>query len=377
MTTCFRGRILLTAAACLLLAGCGNRATREAIEKARTLSDQKQYDDANATLIAAIKAREDELRGPDTTPVADPDALAEKMQSDPEILKLERAEIPLYLHWDRPDLASAVEHDIEKGSPGDATVRGFLHDGDPKMRLNTVGALGLSGSADAIDDLAEATKDSDQDVRRAAVQALGSIKDPKAVDPLLAELNDSYWFCRSEAAQGLAREQDARAVDPLLHAVTDSDSTVENAAENGLLLLCQIPNLPHDSFIAHLNDPNPKLVVISAVCLALLKDKQATPVLEKLADSPDEKTRLHAVKALGESGDPSVIPVLRATLKDPTSPNVRGWSVIGLGKLRDAGSLNDLKAIAADPSQSPAMHDAATAAVEQITGTASDAAPGP
>ena len=372
----FRGRTLLTAAACLLLAGCGNRATREAIEKARGQSDQKQYDEANATLIAAIKAREDELRGPDTA-VADPDALAQKMQADPEILKLEREEIPLYLHWERPDLASAVEHDIEKGSPGDATVRRYLHDSDPKMRLNAVGALGLGGSADAIDDLAEASKDSDQDVRRAAVQALGSIKDPKAVDPLLAALNDPYWFCRSEAAQGLARQQDPRAVDPLLHAVTDSDSTVENAAENGLLLLCQIPGLSHASFLAHLNDPNPKLVLISAVCLALLKDSQATPVLEQLADSPNPSTRLHAVKALGETGDPGVIPVLRATLKDPTNPNVRGWSVIGLGKLRDAGSLNDLKAIAADPSESEAMHEAATTAIDQITGTASNPAPGP
>ncbi len=90
--------------------------------------------------------------------------------------------------------------------------------------------------------------------------------------------------------------------------------------------------------------------------------------MSKLAASPDLTTRLQALKGLGESGDPSVIPLLRQTLKDP-DVNMRGWSIIGLGNLKDQGSLADLRAIAADTKQSPKIQAAAAAAVDHIAGT--------
>ena len=43
------------------------------------------------------------------------DDLTKKIQADPEILKMERAQIPLYLYLERPDLASAVYADILGG----------------------------------------------------------------------------------------------------------------------------------------------------------------------------------------------------------------------------------------------------------------------
>jgi HEAT repeat protein len=370
MNKCF-WRFVLLVGTSAFLAGCGNKETKEALQKSSGLEDQKQYYDANKILMEALKAREAKIRGDAGTPpdpgTAAADALNKTVASDPEILKLERAQIPLYLRLERPDMASAVYTDILTGNPGDPVVYDALKDKDPVIRAGAVRILGLNGKPEVIDALASATKDPDQDVRRAAVVALGMIKDPKVVPPLIDELKDSYWDARSEAANALGQEHDGRAVKPLLDAVTDSDPTVESSAESALLFLSQGPHAPAptDDLAARLNDPNPKVVRVTAVCLALLKDARAVPVLITLVSSSDLTTRLDAVKGLGEAGDPSVIPTLRETLKDP-DVNMRGWSIIGLGNLKDEGSLPDLRAIAADPAEPNSIKAAAQAAVNHI-----------
>ena len=160
---------------------------------------------------------------------------------------------------------------------------------------------------------------------------------------MIDALKDSYWDARSEAANALGQEHDGRAVKPLLDVVTDSDATVESSAESALLFLSRGPKAPApaDDLAARLTDPSPKVVLVSAVCLAMLKDARSLPVLMKLVTSPDQTARLDAVKGLGEEGDPSAIPTLRQTLKDPDI-NMRGWSIIGLGNLKDEASLPDL-----------------------------------
>jgi HEAT repeat protein len=369
MTLYLRRGLLLSCAA-LALAGCSIRATKEALQKASDLESQHHYDDANDVLVEALRAREAKIRAGSEAPTdsAAIDALTKRVQSDSEILKMERAQIPIYLHLDRADLASAVYADILAGNPGDKVLYDLLKDKDAAIRTGAVRTLGLSGNPEVLDALAEASKDVDEDVRRTAVAALGTIKDPKTVPILINALNDSYWFVRSDAADALGREKDLRAIKPLLDTVSDPDSNVESAAENALIALCAVPGISADEFATHLNDANPKIVLISAVCLAVLKDARATPVLIKLANSPDVSTRLHAVKGLGESGDPAVIPTLRQTLTDP-EVNVRGWSIIGLDRLKDQGSLPQLRALSADTNQTPRIREFAAAAVNHLTGT--------
>ena len=367
-------RLVLASGAVVLLAGCGNRQTQEALQKASDLDSRKQYQDANEVLVEGLRAREAVLRSqntPPTDPVAAAD-YAKKLQADPEILKLERAQLPLYIHMERADLASAIYSDILAGHPGDTVVLDLLHSPDKTIRIGAIRVCGLAAKPDAIAALATATKDPDQEVRRAAVVALGSIKGPETVPPLIEALGDSYWDVRSEAANALGQDHDVRAVKPLILAVADPDPTVVSSAETALLFLCKEPNLRADDFAARLNDSNPKLLRISAVCLALLRDPRAVPVLLKLVDSPDPVTRLDAIKGLGESGDRSVIPTLRATLKDP-EVNVRGWSIIGLGKMRDFGSLDDLRAIANNPAEPPSIRSAAAGAANHISPSNQDA----
>jgi len=368
MKSCFR-RGVTGAVLAVLLAGCGNRETGNALHAAKVLEDQKQYQDADDVLVAALRTREAEIRArlPAPTDELGVDDLTKKVQADPEILKMERAQISIYLHLQRPDLASAVYSDILGGDPEDTVIFETLRDKDPAIRTGAVRVLGLAAQARAIPRLAEAAKDSDQDVRRAAVAALGTIKDPTTVPPLIEALKDSYWFVRSDAADALGREHDGRAVEPLFALIGDSDKTVQSSAENALVLLASTKGISGEPFAARLNDPNPKAVMVSAVCLAVQKDARATPVLLKLAGSSDAEARLHAVKALGEMGDRSVIPTLRQLLHD-SEINVRGWSIIGLGKLNDLASVPALRAIAADPNELPNIREAANAAVDHITG---------
>jgi HEAT repeat protein len=370
MNKCFWRPILLAGAA-FFLAACGNKETKEALNKAGNLEGQKQYQDANQILVDALQAREARIRADAGNPT-DPaviDVMVKKVEADPEILKMERAQIPLYIYMERADKASAVYVDILSGNSGDKVVDDMLQDKDPVLRAGAARILGLVGKPDAIDALTTATKDSDQDVRRAAVAALGAIRDPGTVGPLIEALKDSYWFARSEAASALGQEHDARAVKPLLDAVTDSDKTVESSAETSLIFLCKGTPAPAspDDFVGHLSDPNPKLVLISAVCLAILHDARSLPVLQKLVDAPDLTTRLDAVKALGETNNPEAIPTLRQTLVDP-DVNMRGWSIIGLGNLQDQMSLPSLQAIAADPNSTDKIKAAANAAIAKITG---------
>jgi HEAT repeat protein len=367
MKRCFR-RGALMAALALTLAGCGNRETKQALQKAQALEDQKQYQDANDVLIDALRAREAVVRAklPTPTDQLSIDDLTKKVQADPEILKMEKAQVPLYLKLQRPDLTSAVYSDILQGDPKTTVVFDALKDKDPTIRLEVVRVLVLAGQHGSIPVLASATKDANQDVRRAAVAALGTIKDPNAVPPLIDALHDSYWFVRSDAADALSREHDARAIKPLLDTVADSDSTVESSAENALVMLADLKAGSTDDFAGRLNDPNPRIANIAAVCLAVQKDRRATPYLLKMATSTDSATRLQAVEALGEAGDASVLPTLRQMLNDP-DVNVRGWSIIGLGKLNDQSSVPQLRQIAADPSSSPGIQQAATTVVNRLT----------
>ena len=128
-----------------------------------------------------------------------------------------------------------------------------------------------------------------------------------------------------------------------------------------------------DDFAAHLTDANPKIVLISAVCLAIMKDQRSVPVLLKLFESTDGTTRLDALKGMGEAGDPSVIPTLRQTLQsemqktpEQRDVNMEGWSIIGLGSLKDEGSVPDLRTIVADPNQPATVKAAAQGAIDHI-----------
>ena len=351
----------------LFCSGCTNKQTRDALEQAKALQDQKEYEEANEVLVQALRAREAQIHPNGTSDPADTNAPLHKVESDSEILKLERAQIPIYLAMQRADLASAVFSDIENGNPGDSVLLDLAKDPEPAKRIGAIRVLGLVGDPASIDALTVATHDADKDVRRAAVASLGEIASSRAVPPLIASLGDSYWFVRSDAASALGLLRDGRAIGPLFRCLTDRDESVRSSAESSLTLLAKNPGVTRDEFIAQLTDPNPEIAVVAATCLALVGDPQAIPVLLRLGQNSDLAVRIRAVKALEQSGDSAALPLLRQNMLN-SDANLRGWSIVGLAKQMDKDSLPALRNIANDATQPPRVRATAAAAVDHISG---------
>lgn len=368
-------RVALIACGTLILAACGNKETKEALAKTSDLEKQHQFADANTVLVDALQAREAKIRAAAGNP-SDPaaaDALKKKVQSDSEILKLERAWVKLYLQWGRTDMAASVYDDVLVGDADDTSLIDLVQDPDKTIHKPAVQVLSLVADPKSpnfdkiIDALVAVARDSDPEVRAAAVDTLGATKDPRVFQPVVAELKDPDWNVRFEVVDALSQLHDERAIAPLLDAAGDSDKTVSKSAHDNLESMVTADNTvaKPDDFAPRLNDPNPMVVMSAAECLGLLRDKRAVPVLMKLVTSPDQDVRLNAVKGLGEAGDRSALPTLRQMLNDPDL-NMRGWSIIGLGKLKDEDSLMDLEHIATDDSQPSNIRAAAAASVDEI-----------
>ncbi len=368
-------RAALLAGGAMTLVACGNKETKVALDKADDLEKQQHFDEADTVLVNALQAREAKLKdaaGNPTDPTA-LDDLKKKIQSDPEILKLERAWVALYLKWDHTGEASSVYGDILAGDPDDTSLNDFLHDPDKDIRKRAVEVLGLASDPKSstleqtIATLTGALKDSDASVRAAAVDALGATKDARVFQPVADALKDSDWNVRFEAVAALSRIQDERVIAPLLDAAGDSDKTVSDSAHDDLESIASAEGTfaKPDDFAPRLNDTNPAVVITAAECLAFLRDARAVPVLMKLITSSDPEVKLSAVKGLGETGDRTALPALRGLIDDPDL-NLRGWSIVGLGKLRDADSLIDLEHIATDDTEPASIRDAATASVDEI-----------
>jgi HEAT repeat protein len=368
-------RAALVACGAMSLAACGNKETKSALDKTSDLEKQEQFADANTVLVDALQARETEIRTAAGNP-SDPaaaDALKKKVAADSEILKLERAWVGLYLHWNRTDMAASVYGDILTGDPDDTSMNDFLHDPDKDLRKRAVEVLGLAADPKSpnldktIDTLVSATKDSDPTVRAAAIDALGATKDPRVFQPVVDSLKDSDWNVRFEVVDALSQLHDERVIAPLLDAAGDSDKSVRTSAHDNLEGIASAGDTvaKADDFAARLNDPNPSVEMTAAECLGLLRDARAVPVLMKLIASTDPEVKLNAVKGLGEAGDRTALPMLRQLLTDPDL-NMRGWGIIGLGKLKDEDSLMDLEHIATDDTQPASIRTAAEASVEEI-----------
>jgi len=371
----FLWRAALMTCGTMFLAACGNKQTKETLDKTSDLENQQQFADANTVLVNALQDRETKLRndaGNPTDPAAI-DALKKKVAADSEILKMERAWVGLYLHWNRTDMAASVYGDILSGDPDDTSMSDFLRDPDKDIRKRAVEVLGLAADPKSpnldktINTLVSATKDSDPTVRAAAIDALGATKNPQVLQPVLGNLKDSDWNVRFEVVDALSQIHDERVISPLLDAAGDSDKSVRGSAHDNLegIASAEKPFAKADDFAARLNDPNPDIEMTAAECLGLMRDSRAVPVLMKLIASTDPEVKLNAVKGLGEAGDRSALPMLRQLLNDPDL-NMRGWSIIGLGKLKDENSLMDLEHISTDETQPNTIRQAAAASVEEI-----------
>src|SRR6266700_1782555 len=114
-----------------------------------------------------------------------------------------------------------------KYKPPDQSQKAVMH--IAFQRWNEAVALGSV----AIEPFIGVFNDPEEYVRTAAAEALGKIGST-AVEPLLAALNDANGYVRSAAAEALGQIGDVRAVEPLIAALKDSEENVRRDAAEAL-----------------------------------------------------------------------------------------------------------------------------------------------
>jgi HEAT repeat protein len=116
-----------------------------------------------------------------------------------------------------------------------------LESADAQRRLGAARALGRLKNRAAAAPLIAALSDPDADVANAAAHGLGVLGDPSAVEPLIVVLNnaDGYFHevVRTAGIASLGQLRDPRAVEPLQNAINDSMAETSAEAIHALAML--------------------------------------------------------------------------------------------------------------------------------------------
>lgn len=116
-----------------------------------------------------------------------------------------------------------------------------LDEEDDKVKDNLIYALGELGDHSAVPVLSRILrKDKSDRLRKCAAKALGMLGSATAVEDLISALNDEDFKVRKSAARALGQIGDKRAVPALKKALDDPDYTVTKYVEDALDRLSDI-----------------------------------------------------------------------------------------------------------------------------------------
>jgi HEAT repeat protein len=177
-------------------------------------------------------------------------------------------------------------------------------------------------------------------------------QDRRAVEPLIQVLRDPVPLTRAAAAETLGRLGDPLAVNPLAAVLRDADPVVRGIAARSLNRLGWKP-VTDSHRVLHI------LALGNLHELAALGADGVGPLLVILQSGTPNK-QFAAVKALGTTGDPRVLPAMLEALKNNT-PAVR---MAALGALKNLG----------DPAAFPAVEKLLQDGNANVRSTAVEAA---
>lgn len=147
-------------------------------------------------------------------------------------------------------------------------------------------------------------KDADSETRRSAIEALGELGEPADADLIARALKDEDVTVRMAAAKAMSGLGEHNAVDPLVECITER------------------------------RFPDGEWQTEILVALESLKDPRSVEACTQALTHTSVKVRCAAASALGNLGDPSVIPALMASLRDKEYTVVRqsGRALTKLGR---------------------------------------------
>ncbi len=212
-------------------------------------------------------------------------------------------------------------------------------------RLKAVKSLGRLKTPMAVDPLKEVLLDRSREVRCAVIEALGMINPPGVESILIPQAADRSADVRLRVAIALGKCNSEDAINGLFDLLRDPKDDVAAMAAKALarhpsaslarlmrlfgekswkmrsraaMAIARMGRKPIDALLAGLEDTDPNVRFWSALCLGRLKDKTHTrELLAKLTD-PTTGVRIAALRALREVGDPSIVSKLFEALSQPS-----------------------------------------------------------
>ena len=318
------------------------------------------------------------------------------------LLLLSVAPDPVVAHIAQETLETkAAEVGSDSPSEQGASLPGPVANEDWRVRQRAVALLGKSEDGTALPAIVEALNDEDWFVRLAAATALGQKAAGKAVEPLSQViLHDDCWIVRHAATKSLlrlgvdppwavmriaARDEDWRIRVLAINSVAAApameqknmlvDAMKDRAVGVRLAALSRLAGLLPDekAFVAvaeSLQDNDPVVKVAAARALGDKREHRAVDaLLRSLADAKgfwDYGLRGSIVQALGNIGEPGVVNVLLAALKDE-HPFVRKNAAQALGTLGDKSTIAYLRK-ASEEDEDPEVRSAATGSLSCLEG---------
>lgn len=194
-----------------------------------------------------------------------------------------------------------------------------LHGEDERLRDVAIQGLPFIDDPRSLEALLTATAHPSPSARAAAVRALGHLDaagehGPRVIACLLRALADRDAWVRYYACQALGRLRAVSAVEAIVARMDDEAGQVQVAAVEALA------RLGTDSAAAALRRAaaavDPDLARAALLGLASQKRRDALPLIEQAARSPDRVTRLMALEAASAFDAPEVVEILRAVTAD-------------------------------------------------------------
>ena len=153
----------------------------------------------------------------------------------------------------------------------------------PRIRLESIRALGTIQGEGSVDIFKEALKDNNVRIRMSALSSLMEIKDESTVPEFINSLSDPFVIVRLKALQALSLFDDA-SIKPAL--------------------------------LEQLDDINISVAIKTVGMLSDYKDKEVVEALSEKLDTPNNKLKIKVIEALTKIEDKSVLPRLEPMLTD-------------------------------------------------------------
>jgi HEAT repeat protein len=213
----------------------------------------------------------------------------------------------------------------------------LLRDGDYLVRAYAALSLGAIGDSRAIDSLVVAIRQRDEYIRQNVVKALSQFDDVRVIPPLLIAVQDHDLIIRRDALRGLSKFDDPLVIERLLESLTDTPD-MQYIARDALI---KFGTRTIDPLINYVISGSQYLQALGTDIIIRMGHDAIPFLRRKLSDRSNAE--MFVLRILGELGDTQAVEELMNILENKEEAiSYREYSAIALGQIRDARAIKSL-----------------------------------